>query len=102
METAVSLLDRLRDSGDRKAWQRFDDLYRPLLQRWVLRDSDLRSDAEDIVQDVMSVLVRELPQFRRERTGSFRRWLREVTHYRILAFRNKSARLRGTDEGALA
>src|SRR5437667_9006472 len=101
METAVSLLDRLRDGGDRKAWQRFDDLYRPLIHRWIMRDAALRDDAEDVVQDVMSVLVRELPQFRRERTGSFRRWLRTITHHRVLAFRNKTGRERG-DDGALA
>ncbi len=102
METAVSLLDRLRDGGDRKAWQRFDDLYRPLIHRWVMRDAALHADAEDVVQDVMSVLVRELPQFRRERTGSFRRWLRTITHHRVLAFRHKAGRARGAGDGPLA
>lgn len=102
METAVSLLDRLRDGGDRKAWQRFDDLYRPLIRRWVQRDGDLRDDADDVVQDVMGVLVRDLPAFRRERTGSFRRWLRTVTHHRVLAFRYKIGRQRGAGDGALA
>src|SRR5262245_3386196 len=34
----------------------------------------------------MSVLVRELPMFRRERTGSFRRWLREITVHRLQGF----------------
>jgi hypothetical protein len=33
----------------------------------------------------MAVLVRELPQFERCRTGSFRRWLRGVTAHRLLA-----------------
>jgi RNA polymerase sigma-70 factor (ECF subfamily) len=103
METAVSLLDRLRTGTDSAAWQRLDDLYRPLIHRWILRDAVLRNDAEDVVQDVMSVLVRELPRFHRERTGSFRLWLRTITHNRVLAFRHKSARQRAAgDDGALA
>jgi RNA polymerase sigma-70 factor (ECF subfamily) len=85
METSVSLLERLRTAPDEEAWKRLDDLYRPLIHRWVLRDPKLRGEAEDLVQEVMQVLVRELPGFRRERNGSFRRWLRSVTVYRILA-----------------
>lgn len=33
----------------------------------------------------MSVLVRELPGFRRRRNGSFRRWLRTITAHRLAA-----------------
>ena len=85
METSASLLERLHSVSDQAAWQRLDDLYRPLIQRWLQRDPTLGGDAEDIVQEVMSVLVRELPGFQRQRTGSFRRWLREITAHRLLA-----------------
>src|SRR5260370_42262545 len=99
METAVGLLDRLRDGADPAAWQRLDDLYRPLIHRWILRDAGLRNDAEDVVQDVMSVLIRELPQFHRERTGSFRLWLRNITQNPVLAFRHKKRPQRPTGDG---
>jgi RNA polymerase sigma-70 factor (ECF subfamily) len=85
METSASLLERLRTSSDQEAWRRLDDLYRPLVRRWLLRDPTLGEEAEDIVQDVMAVLVRELPGFQRQRTGSFRRWLRTVTAHRLAA-----------------
>src|SRR5258707_1236271 len=85
METSVSLLERLRDSSDEAAWQRLDDIYRPLIFRWLRRDPGLGAEAEDVVQEVMHVLVRELPGFERQRNGSFRRWLRDVTAYRVLA-----------------
>ena len=85
METSASLLERLRTASDEAVWQRFDDLYRPLILRWLARDPSLREEAEDIVQDVMSVLVRELPGFQRQRTGSFRRWLRTVTAHHLAA-----------------
>ena len=86
METSASLLERLRTSPDEAAWRRLDDLYLPLIRRWLLRDPSLREEADDIVQEVMSVLVRELPGFQRRRNGSFRRWLRTITANRLAAF----------------
>jgi RNA polymerase sigma-70 factor (ECF subfamily) len=47
----------------------------------------------------MSVLVRELPGFQRQRTGSFRRWLRTVTANR-LAVHYRSRRNRPQALGA--
>jgi len=85
METSVSLLERLRTGSDEAAWQRLDDLYQPLIRRWLLRHPGLGDEAADIVQDVMEVLIRELPGFQRQRNGSFRRWLRTITVHRVLA-----------------
>ncbi|HEY7428422.1 MAG TPA: sigma-70 family RNA polymerase sigma factor [Gemmataceae bacterium] len=85
METSASLLERLRIAPDEAAWRRLDELYRPLIRRWLLRDPSLREEAEDVVQEVMGVLVRELPGFRRRRNGSFRRWLRTITAHRLSA-----------------
>ncbi len=85
METSASLLERLCTAPDESAWRRLDDLYRPLIRRWLLRDPGIRDEADDIVQEVMSVLVRELPGFQRQRTGSFRRWLRSITAHRLAA-----------------
>jgi RNA polymerase sigma-70 factor (ECF subfamily) len=83
VETSASLLERLRSGHDEESWRRLDQLYRPLIRRWLLQDPSLKDDAEDLVQEVMSVLARELPGFRRERTGSFRRWLRTITVHRL-------------------
>jgi RNA polymerase sigma-70 factor (ECF subfamily) len=87
LETSLSLLDRLRTTPDKASWQRLDDLYRPWLLRWLLgRDPSLREEAEDLVQDVLSVLARELSQFRHDRPGSFRRWLLGITVHRLKNF----------------
>jgi RNA polymerase sigma-70 factor (ECF subfamily) len=86
METAASLLERLCTAPDEAAWQRLDDLYRPLIRRWLRRDPSLGADAEDLVQEVMSTLVQELPGFQRRRTGSFRCWLREITRLRLQTY----------------
>jgi RNA polymerase sigma-70 factor (ECF subfamily) len=86
METSASLLERLRTAPDEAAWRRLHDLYRPLIERWLRRDSSLGEEAEDLVQEVLGVLVQELPGFQRLRTGSFRRWLRTITAYRLAAY----------------
>jgi RNA polymerase sigma-70 factor (ECF subfamily) len=102
METSASLLERLRTPHDDAAWRRLDELYRPLIRRWLQRDPTLGQEADDIVQDVMEVLVRELPGFERQRTGSFRRWLRTVTAHRLSAHyrarRNRPVALAATPE----
>ena len=86
METPASLLERIRTSPDEATWRRLDDLYRPLIHRWLRRDPSLREEAEDVVQEVMRVLVRELPGFQHRRKGSFRRWLRTITAHRLSAY----------------
>jgi RNA polymerase sigma-70 factor (ECF subfamily) len=100
METSLSLLDRLRTAPDEASWQRLDDLYRPWLRRWLLgRDPTLREEADDLVQEVLSVLVREVSHFRHDRPGSFRRWLLQVTVHRLQAFW-RSRRRRSLPHGA--
>ena len=85
--TALSLLERIRISPeDEAAWARLDDLYRPLLTSWISRDASIRQWTDDIVQEVMTALIKELPTFQRERKGSFRKWLRTIAVHRILNF----------------
>lgn len=92
METPLSLLERLRTAPDEASWRRLDDIYRPLIQRWLLCWQSLGGEAEDVVQDVLTVLVRELPGFERQRKGSFRSWLRTITAHRALAYHHSLQR----------
>jgi RNA polymerase sigma-70 factor (ECF subfamily) len=80
------LLERLRRQSAAADWNRLDQLYRPLLHHWLLRDPTLGAEAEDLVQEIMTVLVRELPQFERARLGSFRSWLKTIALNRLKAF----------------
>ena len=36
MQTSASLLERLRTAPDDVSWRRLDDLYRPLIRRWLI------------------------------------------------------------------
>lgn len=76
--TSLTLLESLRQPGDQEAWNRFVQLYTPLLYYWARRLGLQQSDAEDLVQDVFALLLRKLPEFRYDKGGSFRNWLRVV------------------------
>ncbi|HTI52243.1 MAG TPA: sigma-70 family RNA polymerase sigma factor [Planctomycetaceae bacterium] len=76
--TSLNLLLRLRQSSDQQAWERFVDLYTPLMYRWALQAGAQPADAADLVQDVLVSLLRVLPTFEYDRQKSFRAWLRTV------------------------
>jgi RNA polymerase sigma-70 factor (ECF subfamily) len=83
-ETPVSLLDRLREHPDAASWQRLVELYTPLIRSWLERYAPQPADADDLVQEVLAVLVRELPHFHHNRRpGAFRSWLRLITVNRL-------------------
>ena len=82
--TSLSLLERLRGSDpDQGDWRRLHDIYQPLIARWLARIPGLGDEAADLAQEVLVVLVREIPRFRRAREGSFRAWLRLNTANRV-------------------
>jgi RNA polymerase sigma-70 factor (ECF subfamily) len=86
-ETSVSLLERLRLRPDEASWQRLIDLYGPLIRGWLARYACQPADADDLSQDVLAVVVHELPHFRHDlRRGAFRRWLRTITVNRLRNF----------------
>jgi RNA polymerase sigma-70 factor (ECF subfamily) len=102
-ETSASLLERLRCQPDDAAWRRLVDLYMPLLRGWLSRQGLQASDVDDLVQDVLAVVVRELPQFQHNRrTGAFRRWLRTILVHRLRDFwRARRARPQPTGDSEL-
>jgi RNA polymerase sigma-70 factor (ECF subfamily) len=78
--TSVSLLDRLKLAGPEASdWNRLQGIYLPLISRWLARVPGLGVEADDLAQEVFVVVIRELPRFERQREGSFRAWLRQVT-----------------------
>lgn len=86
LTTAASLLVQLREPRDHKAWGRFVELYSPLLYHW-LRDSGLQpADSADVVQEVFVAVFSHAPQFDRQRTGSFRAWLKTIVQNKVRTF----------------
>jgi RNA polymerase sigma-70 factor (ECF subfamily) len=103
--TSATLLERLRDPRDADAWSRLNELYAPLIRGWAERLGVRGADADDLVQDVLTVVVRRFPEFvHPERPGAFRGWLRAIAAncardaWRARRFRPKAPG--GTDFGS--
>jgi RNA polymerase sigma-70 factor, ECF subfamily len=77
--TPVSLLEQLRQPNHPVAWERFVLLYTPLLSHWVRRLGLEGQDAADLIQDVFTLLVQKLPDFRYDPDKRFSGWLWTVT-----------------------
>jgi RNA polymerase sigma-70 factor (ECF subfamily) len=77
-DTPISLLERLRQPHDTAAWSQFVHLYTPLLYCWARRTGLSKEDAADLLQDVFTILVQQLPAFEYHPGKSFRAWLRTI------------------------
>ncbi len=94
LETSLSLLDRLRQSPEDEDWSRLIEAYSPLLRAWLMRAEVQAADADDLVQEVLLVVHRELPKFEHnQRRGAFRKWLRQIVVHRLRNFWRSRGRL---------
>ena len=89
--TSASLLDRLRKApADSPDWSKLNDIYLPLIKSWLARISGTRGECDDLAQEVLVVLVRELRTFQLRGKGSFRAWLRQITVNQTRALLSRS------------
>src|SRR5690242_9959364 len=88
LETSLTLLERLRlEPPDGPNWQQLVVFCRPFIVRQLRFRFGLgEQDADDLSQDIMEVVCRKVVSFNRERTGSFRRWLRTITFQQLQKF----------------
>jgi RNA polymerase sigma-70 factor, ECF subfamily len=78
-DTSLSLLARVCVTGDAVAWDRVTQIYSPLLSAWLREMGVQPADTDDLVQDILLVLSRELKNFEHNgRPGAFRTWLRRI------------------------
>jgi RNA polymerase sigma-70 factor (ECF subfamily) len=85
--TSIGLLERLKHAKPNASeWRKLRDIYLPMIRHWLSRLPILRHEVDDVTQEVLVVLFRELPSFERRRDGSFRAWLRQITVNRMRAF----------------
>ncbi len=101
-QTSLSLIDRICAEASADAWQRLVGIYSPLLRTWVRRFDLQASDEDDVVQEVLLAVSRDLPAFQHSgRTGAFRSWLRTILVYRVREFW-RSRNYRPAAEGGTA
>ena len=86
-DTSITLLQRLQHSTDPENWDRLMSLYRPLLTSWLRRYDVQASDSDDLMQEVLMAVAKDLPTFDHNgRTGAFRAWLRSIMVNRLRNF----------------
>jgi RNA polymerase sigma-70 factor (ECF subfamily) len=93
-ETSFSLLEQIRVQSDPACWARLVDLYTPLIRAWLRRYGVPAHDADDLTQEVLGAVVRDLPAFQHDqRRGALRHWLRTITVNRLRNYwRGRDAR----------
>jgi RNA polymerase sigma factor (sigma-70 family) len=80
--TSITLLARLRhDPADQAAWSEFVTRYGPKILQWCRRWRLQEADAQDVAQDVLLKLQRRMGTFTYDASGSFRAWLKTLTHH---------------------
>ena len=85
--TRVTLLERLRGSGDDEAWREFEQLYRGFIFSLILRMGLSAQDAEDISQAVLTKVWRKIDDFEYNRNrGRFHNWLAAMTRNTVRDF----------------
>jgi len=88
--TSDTLLVRLCQPESREqAWERFVAIYTGLLFNWARSCGLQRADAGDVVQEVLIIVYRELPNYERLPGVRFRSWLWAITRNRIREFQRK-------------
>ena len=79
--TNPSLLGRLRaDPRDQQSWNEFVGRYGPMVLTWARRWGLNQQDAEDMTQNVLLQLARQMKNFRYDPQASFRAWLKTIAH----------------------
>lgn len=90
--TRTSLIHALGGRADSTAWREFFHHYSPAVYRVATLRGLQPSDAEDIVQEVMLAIARQISTFDycRDR-GRFRDWVRRITENKIVDLRRRKA-----------
>lgn len=86
-ETSLSLLQQVRQSQEEEAWGRLHRIYEPLIRGWLLRYELQASDADDLAQEVLLAVSKDIANFEHNgRTGAFRAWMKGILVNRLRKF----------------
>ncbi|MCG3137135.1 MAG: hypothetical protein HJJLKODD_00978 [Phycisphaerae bacterium] len=82
--TRITLLQRLKESDDTRAWEEFSQLYLGLIYSYAHARGLSDADASDVAADCMRVLWSRMRTFDYDRRkGRFRAWLRRMVNNRV-------------------
>ena len=97
LATRRSLVERLANWEDQKAWQEFFETYRHLLFAVARKSGLTDAEAQEVVQETVIAVAKKSGGLRYDPAlGSFKVWLLQVTRWRIAdQFRKRQADRRG-------
>jgi RNA polymerase sigma factor (sigma-70 family) len=103
MQTRASLIYRIRNSQDQRAWSEFVRLYAPLLHAYAMKQGLQDADAADLAQETLRLVLRAAPAFDYDPAkGSFRGWLFTVARNEIRKFATRKLQLaQGTGDSEM-
>src|SRR5687767_5931890 len=78
--TSLTLLEQIRNH-DPRGWERFVELYGPLVYRWCRRAGLQEADVKDVGQEVFAAVTRAIGGYQHQ---CFRGWLRTITDRKVL------------------
>lgn len=81
--TRQSLLSRLKNWDDRESWREFFETYWRLIYSVCLKSGMSAADAQDVVQETVLSVAKQMPGFQYDGTKSFKAWLLQITRRRI-------------------
>jgi RNA polymerase sigma-70 factor (ECF subfamily) len=102
-QTRPSLLVRIRDRRDDRAWAEFVDAYAPLIHGFARKQGLQDADAADLTQDVLRAVARAAPRLRYDPArGSFHGWLFTVVRNKLRNFlAGRDRRCRGSGDSGV-
>ena len=88
LTTSLSLLQRLGQPGERGAWDRFVELYTPLVYGYARKQGLQDADAADLSQDVLGAVAGAVGRLEYDPArGAFRNWLFTVVRRKLANWR---------------
>lgn len=90
LKTRETLLLRIRDEGDERAWAEFMDLYAAFVFNYCRKQGLQTADTEDVVQEVFRAVAKSIRGFDYDpKQGTFRAWLFRVVRSKLANHFNK-------------
>jgi len=83
--TRHTLIERLKNREDHKAWDEFAGIYKKLIFGVAMKCGLRDVEEEDVVQETLISVSKNIEKFRADPAfGSFRAWLLALTRWRVI------------------